>query len=40
MKKWVLSAIIYLVVVVGVYYVYTSIAGSSEVNPSHVNHQG
>ncbi len=38
MKKWALSAIVYLVVVVGAYYVYTAIAGPSEEIPSHTQH--
>lgn len=39
MKKWALSAIIYLVVVVGAYYAYTAIAGPPEESPSHGQHQ-
>ncbi len=40
MKKWVLSAIVYVVVVVGAYYAYTAVAGPSEESPSHEQHQG
>lgn len=39
MNKWAISAIIYLVVVVGAYYVYTAIAGPSEEIPGHEQHQ-
>lgn len=35
MKKWVLSAIVYLLVVVGGYYSYTAIAGSPVDDPGH-----
>lgn len=38
MKKWALSAIVYLVVVVGAYYVYTAIIGPSEESPTHEQH--
>lgn len=37
MKKWILSAAVYLIVVVGVYYVYTSMAEPSIENPEHSN---
>ncbi len=40
MKKWVLSAIIYVVVVVGAYYTYTAVAEPSEESPSYEQHQG
>ncbi|MDF1511038.1 hypothetical protein PZE06_23165 [Robertmurraya sp. DFI.2.37] len=36
MKKWVLSATIYLLVAVGAYYVITAVAGPAE-NPAHSN---
>lgn len=39
MKKWALSAIIYLVVVIGAFYAYTAITGTSEESPSHMQHQ-
>lgn len=39
MKKWALSAILYVAVVVGAYYIYISIAGPSEEIPSHEQHQ-
>ena len=39
MKKWALSAIIYLLVVVGAYYAYITVAGPSEESPSHEQHQ-
>lgn len=39
MKKWALSAIIYLVVVISAYYLYSVVVGSSEESPSHEQHQ-
>ncbi|MGN7399588.1 hypothetical protein ACTHO0_06985 [Cytobacillus praedii] len=35
MKKWVLSAIAYLLVVVGGYYTYEAVAGSPVEDPGH-----
>ena len=37
MKKWVLSAFAYLIVVVGSYYAYTSIANPSTEDVQHSN---
>lgn len=39
MKKWALSAILYVAVVVGAYYIYSSVAEPSEEIPSHGQHQ-
>ncbi len=39
MKKWALSAIIYLLVVIGAYYTYTAVAEPSEEMPNHEQHQ-
>ena len=39
MKTWVLSAIVYVVVVVGAYYAYTAVEGPSEEPPSHGQHE-
>lgn len=36
MQKWILSATIYLIVVVGAYYAITAVAGPSE-NSEHSN---
>ncbi|WP_338450284.1 hypothetical protein R4Z09_30115 [Niallia oryzisoli] len=37
MKKWALSAIVYLLVVVGVYYAYTGLAESPADGMEHKN---
>jgi len=37
MKKWALSAIVYLLVVVGVYYAYTGLAESPTDSSGHTN---
>ena len=37
MKKWALSAIVYLLVVVGVYYAYTGLAESPADGTEHPN---
>ncbi|WP_338472960.1 hypothetical protein R4Z10_09655 [Niallia sp. XMNu-256] len=37
MKKWVLSALAYLLVVVGIYYAYTTIASPSAEDGQHTN---
>ncbi|WP_256240663.1 hypothetical protein [Bacillus sp. V3B] len=37
MKKWMISALIYLVVVVGSYYAYTSISGAPAEDIEHSN---
>jgi len=37
MKKWALSAIVYLLVVVGVYYAYIGLAESPEDGTEHSN---
>ena len=40
MKKWALSAIVYLIVVIGAYYTYTAVAGPPEVSPNqHEQHK-
>ncbi|MEK3993008.1 MULTISPECIES: hypothetical protein [Robertmurraya] len=39
MKKWVISALVYLVVVVGAYYAYSSIAGEPTDEADHSNMQ-
>ena len=37
MKKWVLSALAYLIVVLGSYYAYTAIAAPSIEDGQHIN---
>lgn len=37
MKKWVLSALAYLIIVVGAYYAYDAIVGPSTNDQGHMN---
>jgi hypothetical protein len=37
MKKWILSALAYLIVVMGSYYAYTAIASPSAEDGQHMN---